>query len=217
MRFKTFVSFSTWMMLLTATVALAAGKAVPVVVEPAAQAAAARDLKVLGGQNLTGMPRYDQMEKAALGEPLAVKMVRLDELQRYQAASVSDPTTLLHDTLTVVYPIGVAGKVHGEMVVSKVEGVWSARSFAGPEHIQAVENIRRLVMNAAEAPAAATMLVRVPALNIEFIAYRDEVGLQLTPITDIPTAGLTAGQTVPASRVFELLSPLARQDNGLPR
>jgi hypothetical protein len=60
------------------------------------------------------------------------------------------------------------------------------------------------------------MLVRVPALNIEFVAYHDTSGLQLTPITDLEAAGLKAGQTLPASRVFELLVPLARQHNGLP-
>lgn len=215
MRFKTFVSFSAWMML-TATVALAAAKGDLLVVEPAAKMAATQSLKVFGGQGMAGMPTSDQMEKASLGEPLAVHMVRLDELKRYQPASVSEPETLLHDMLTVVYPIRVEGKVHGELVVGKVAGTWSARSFAGPAHIQAVENVRKRVINAAGIPAAETMLVRVPALNIEFIAYRTELGLQLAPITDVQTAQLASGQTMPASRVFELLSPIANRHNGLP-
>jgi hypothetical protein len=118
--------------------------------------------------------------------------------------------------LTVVYPIRVAGKVHGEMVVSQVNGTWSARGFAGPAHMQALERVRGQVMTATGVPAGPTMLVRIPALNLELIAHHDAAGLQLTPITDLLTVGLKAGQTLPASRVFELLVPLAQQHNGLP-
>lgn len=218
MRHKIFVSFSAWMML-AGTAALAGEKVAPVVVEPAARAAAARDLKELGGQTglrLAGMPAPDQMDKTALGEPFAVMMVRLDELNRYQPASTAEPATLLHDMRTLVYPIQVAGKLHGEMVVRKVDGTWSARGFAGPAYVQVLEDIRGQVMNTAGIPVGPTMLVRVPALNIEFVAYRDTAGLHLTPITDLEAAGLKAGHTLPASRVFDLLSPLARQHNGLP-
>jgi hypothetical protein len=218
MRSKILISFVAWMML-TGTAAFAGEKLMSVVVEPAAQAASARALKELGGQSgqrLAGMPAPDQMDKAALGEPFAVRMVRLDELQKYQPASVADPSALLHDMLTVIYPIRVAGKVHGEMVVGKVNGTWSARGFAGPAHMQALERVREQVVTAAGVPAGPTMLVRIPALNLEFIAHRDASSLQLTPITDLPAVGLKAGQTLPASRVFELLLPLAQQHNGLP-
>lgn len=210
MRFKTLVSFSASMML-AGPVALAGGKAAPGV-EPAARAAAARTFKELGGQagtRLAGMPAPDQMGKAALGEPFAVMMVQLDELQAYEPGS--DPGALLHDLQTVVYPIRVAGKLNGEMVLSKADGSWSPRSFAGPGHVQAMEDVRGQVTAATGAPAGSTMLVRVPALYIEFIAYRDAAGLQLTPIADLEAVGLKAGQTLPASRAFELLAPLAQQ------
>lgn len=49
-----------------------------------------------------------------------------------------------------------------------------------------------------------------------FVAYRDTTGLKLTPVTDVAVAGLTAGQTLTASRVFEQLLPLALQHNGMP-
>jgi len=218
MRHKILVSFSAWMML-TGTAAVAGGKAAPVVVEPAAQAAAARTLKELGGQTgqrLAGMPAREQMDRAAPGEPYAVHMVRLDELQRYQPAAAVDPAALLHDTATVVYPIQVAGKVSGAMVMGKVNGTWSARRFVGASRIQALEKVRGQVINTAGVSTGSTMLVRVPALNIELIAHRDATGLQLTPVTDFPAAGLKAGETLPASRVFELLLPLATEHNGLP-
>jgi hypothetical protein len=217
MRYKFLVSIGAWMML-SGTAAFAGEKPTPVV-EPAAQAASVRALKELGGQSgprLAGMPAPEQMDKTALGEPFTVWMVRLDELQRYQPGFVPEPAALLHDLSTVIYPIRVADEVHGEMVVGKVKGVWSARGFAGPAHVQKMERIREAVVNATGVPAGSTMLVRVPALNIEFIAHRDTAGLQLTPITDLQAADLKAGQTLPAARVFELLSPLAQQHNGLP-
>jgi hypothetical protein len=139
-------------------------------------------------------------------------MVRLDELHKYQPAT--DAAALLHDLQTVIYPIHVAGKVNGEMVMRQVGGAWSVRSFAGPAHVQAVENVRAPLAKAG-VPAGSMMLVRVPAMGIELVAYRDATGMKLTPVTDLAAAGLTAGQTLPASRVFEQLSPLAVSQNGM--
>jgi hypothetical protein len=211
------VSISAWMMLTGAT-AIAGDKTTPVVVEPAAQAAAAQAFRAFGGQTgqrPVGMPAADRVDRAALGDPLVVMMVRLDELQRYQPAPGTDPAALLHDLQTVVYPVRVAGKVNGEMVMGKVGGAWSARSFAGPAHVQAVENVRAQLANAG-VPTGSTMLLRVPALNIELVAHRDATGLKLTPVTDLAAAGLAAGQTLPAARVFEQLVPLALRHNGMP-
>lgn len=214
MRGKSLVSLTAWM-ILSGTAALAAEQAAPVAVEPAAQAASARALRDLGGQagpRLAGMPAAEQMDRTALGEPLAVKMVGLEPLQRYQAGS--DPAALLQDLATLVYPIRVGGAVHGEMVLGKVNGAWSARGFGGQTHARALEKVRGQLA-AAGIPAAA-LLVRVPALNIEFVGHQGSAGLQLTPLMDLPVAGLKAGQTLPAARAFELLLPLAKQHNGLP-
>jgi hypothetical protein len=215
MRCTILVSMSAWMMLTSA--AMAGGQTTVIVVEPAAQAAAAQVFKTFGGlsgQRPVGMPAADKMDKAALGDPLAVSMVRLDELQMYQSASAADPATLLHDLQTLIYPIHVAGKVNGEMVMRKVDGAWSVRSFAGPGHVQAVENVCAQLAKAG-VPAGSMMLVRVPAMGLEFVAYRDTTGMNFTPVTDRAAAGLTAGHTLPASRVFEQLSPLAVSQNGL--
>lgn len=215
MRCTILVSISAWMMLTGA--AMAGGPSTAVPVEPAAQSAAAQAFQTFGGltgQRPVGMPAADKMDKAALGDPLAVKMVRLDELHQYQFAPATDPAALLHDLQTLIYPIHVAGKVNGEMVMGKVGGAWSARSFAGPAHVQAVENVCAQLAKAG-VPIGSMMLVRVPAMGIELVAYRDATGMKLTPVADRAAAGLIAGQTLPASRVFELLSPLAVQQPGM--
>lgn len=217
MRSKFLFSVTAWMVL-TGTAALAGQHAAPGAIDPAVRAASMRVFRDLGGQagpRLVGMPASHQMNKATLGEPLAVKIVGLDQLKAYQPGPGADPEALLLDLMTVVYPIRASGEVHGEMVMGKVNGAWSARGFGGPSHARAMEKVRGQVM-AAGVPAGSMMLVRVPALNIEFVGYRDSASLQLTPLRDLPIAGLRAGQTLPAARVFELLSPLARQHNGLP-
>lgn len=215
MKFKSLIFMGTWMVL-AASMALGAGLATPIAVEPAAQSAAAQAFKAFGGTGMMGMPTTAQMKGATLGEPLSVKMVQLDELKGYKASSNSAPEALLHDLQTLVYPVKVAGGLHGEMVVGKSGGAWSARSFAGPSHLQGVENIRMAITRSAGIPASAMMLVRVPALNIEFVGYRDAAGLKLAPLHNVPSAGLVAGQLLPAQRVFELLVPLAVRHNGLP-
>src|SRR5262245_59305327 len=106
MRFKILMTFGAWMMLAGA-VASAGEKAADAdpAVEPAAQEAAAQALKEMGSQpgpRLAGMPSAQSMDRAALGQPFAVKMVQLDELTRFQSASTSDAEALLHDLQTAV-------------------------------------------------------------------------------------------------------------------
>jgi hypothetical protein len=217
MRSKIFGSFTACLLLIGAT-ALAGEQALPSSIDSAAQVASARAFKELGGQTgprLAGMPAPEEMGAASLGEPLAVKMVRLDALQRYQPAA-AEATSLLTDLSTLIYPIRVAGEVRGEMVMRKIDGTWSARGFGGAIHAKAMEHVRGLVTTGAKVSPSATLLVRVPALNLEFVGYNDAAGLQLTPIRDLEAAGLKAGQTLPAARVFEQLLPLAQQHNGLP-
>src|SRR5262245_7567567 len=217
MRSKIIGSFAACLLLI-GTTAFAGEQAPLFPIEAAAQTAAARTFKELGGQTgprLAGMPTAAQMDAASLGEPLTVKMVRLDELARYQPAA-ADPASLLMDLATVIYSIRVGGEVRGEMVMGKVDGTWSARGFGGATHARAMEAVRGLVATSARVAQSATLLVRVPALNLEFIGHHDATGLKLTPIRDHEVAGLKAGQTLPAARVFEQLLPLARQHNGLP-
>lgn len=217
MRSKIFGSL-TACLLLIGTTAFAGEQPLPITIEAAAQVASARVFKELGalkGQRLAGMPTSEEMATAALGEPMAVKMVRLDELQRYQPTA-AEPTALLSDLSTVIYPIRVAGEVRGEMVMAKVDGAWSARSFGGASHAKAMEQVRATVTASARVSTSATLLVRIPALNLEFVGHQDASGLMLTPMRDLETVGIKAGQTLPAARVFEQLLPLARQHNGLP-
>lgn len=215
MRYKTLMSWVACM-LLSATVVRAEGDGTLVMIDAEANAASAQALKRLAGQPLAGLPSASQLDKAALGDPLLVKMVRLDELQRFDPKSQVDPEKLLHDTSTVLYPIRVSGQVHGLMRLGKVQGTWSARGFAGPTRIRGIEHVRSVMARRAGIPLAATLLIQVPALSIEFVAFRNPTGLQLTPVTDLKDAGLLAGQVVSLAQAVKLLLPLAVSHNGLP-
>jgi hypothetical protein len=60
-------------------------------------------------------------------------------------------------------------------------------------------------------------IVRVPALNLEFTAFRDRNDeLQLASVADNPIAGLTAGEAEAAEKVIARIQPLAVEDDGLP-
>lgn len=189
-------------------------------VEPAAQIASEQAFHDFGaetGARVAGMPPREKMDRASLGKPIALKLVQLDDLQRYvPGARGGDPSALVRDLATVIVPIRLDGKAHGEMVMRKVGGTWSPRGFAGPARVEAIEKARRGVVENARVREEATELVYIPALRLELIAHRDASGLQLTPLADLPAAGLKGGQTLPAARVFELLAPVAKQHNGLP-
>jgi hypothetical protein len=186
-------------------------------VDAEATAASARIFRQVAanqGPSLTGMPTHAEMGRTALAPAVPVYMVRLDHLQQYQTGA--DPAPLLQDLHTVIYPVVVGDEVRSEMVLSKVEGTWIATSFGGTDHARVLEKVRRGVIHTAQVAADATFLVRVPALNVEFVGYQGAQGLLLTPLLDRTAADLKAGQSLPAVTVFERLAPLARQHNGLP-
>ncbi|HEX8473128.1 MAG TPA: hypothetical protein VF666_03790 [Pyrinomonadaceae bacterium] len=65
--------------------------------------------------------------------------------------------------------------------------------------------------------AVPDFLVHVAALNLRFMAHRDASGkLMLTPLEDVPSYNLKAGDALPAETVFAALVPFARQYNELP-
>lgn len=215
MKFMSLFSFGISMML-TASLAFGASSATPIAIEPAAQSAASYAFKTLSGKGLTGVPSADQLQQATLGTPLKVMMVRLDELKQLSTTSATNPERLLHDLETLVYPVQVAGNLQGELVLGKVAGTWSTRSVAGPSHLRQVERIQAALTQAAGISASAMLLVRIPALNLECIGYRSAKGLQLAPLMNVPSAGLVAGDVLPAQQLFERVLPLALQHNGQP-
>lgn len=154
-------------------------------------------------------------KKAVLGKPKREFMIRLDALKAFKAGG--DVEALLIDTRIVHYPLEVDGKAVSTVTFHNEKGAWSM-IYAGDAQRTSLR--KRSIDNSAKRFAKAEeehFLVRVPALNLEFTAFRDRSdALQLASVSDNPIAGLTAGEAEPAAKVIARLLPMAAEHDGLP-
>jgi hypothetical protein len=179
-----------------------------------ARAAAARALQDFSGSvgssnaRSIGFQSPEEARTGTLGEPLAVFMIPLESLQRYQG---EDPGRLLLDTHRAVFPVRVAGDARSLVEVQSVNGRWETARVGGTQKIRLLEKHRRDVARTVGARAPDFFELRVPALHLVFLAHHGAEGLVVTPLLDDAEVGLQAGRPELASQVFSRLVPRARQ------
>jgi hypothetical protein len=185
----------------------AQGQVVPKETEPAARRGLLTFKKLAQANHRSfGLESAREADSATLTEPMAVAMVRLDELRKYEPAD--SPDGLVKPIDKVLFPVATRGQVRAVITAT---GHGSSRLAA------MLAKTRADVAAATKMPVAEFFMVDVPALNVTFVAHRQAQRLMLTPIRDDPQLNLTAGKTAPASEVLGGLVPAAREHNGLPR
>lgn len=162
-----------------------------------------------------GLDNAASAAKAGLGAPKRDFIIRLDALQSFKAGG--DIEALLVDTKIVHYPIVIDGRAISSISMVSLEGKWETISVGDVERTSLR---RRAIDNSVKRFAKAEeehFIVRIPALNMEFTAFRDRSdALQLASLSDNPMAGLTAGEAESAAKVIPRLLPLALADDGMP-
>lgn len=162
-----------------------------------------------------GLADVASAAKAGLGTPKRDFIIRLDALKEFKAGG--DIEALLSDTKIVHYPIVIEGKAISSISMVKLEGKWETVSVGD---VQRTSLRRRAIDNSVKRFAKTEedhFIVRIPALNMEFTAFRDRSdALQLASVSDNPMAGLIAGEAEPAAKLIPRLVPLALADDGLP-
>lgn len=151
-----------------------------------------------------------EASRAVLGQPLRSYFVRLDGLRAYQPGQ--DPKTLLsaiHNR--VLYPMQVGDQAAGSVEMVQRGGQWKVASVGGTA-IQGLEAFRREQAQKLGLGPGELFLVRVPALNQEFLGYYDpQSKMMLIPLRGSAQWGLVKGAALPADQVFLKLVPAALQ------
>jgi hypothetical protein len=183
---------------------------------PVARSSLATFGKLVSPENAVrmGFANPAEVQRAQLDNPLGDYMVRLDELSQYHGA---DPSSLLHSTGLVTYPVKVGEKVQSSVTLRKQDSQWKAVSFGSPLLTTALHDARDGVVKRERRASQDFFQVRVPALNLHFVGHMVDGKLMLTPVRDIEAYGLKKGDTQPAAMIFAKLQPEAARDNGMPR
>ncbi len=166
--------------------------------------------KLVNEQNYRamGFDTVDEVKQAQLGQPFATFNIGLEQLKGYQTGA--NANSVLTQNSETIYPVTVNGQVKSSVTVVQKAGGYEPSSFGNAEIVKGLSRYRT------GENAANDFVVRVPALNMYFLAKRVENQLFLTPIVDDPRLNLKVGEEVPAEIVLQQLVPIAKAYNGLP-
>ena len=154
------------------------------------------------------------VEKGTLGPPIREFLVRLDALREYDGETSA--AALLSGGNVFRVPVLVDGRVRSSITILRGEEDWRAVSFGAPNFTTLVTRQRQRLMETARVTAGSIFLVRVAALNVDFLGYGRDDQLMLSPLSTDARFELTAAEMLPAEEVLKALVPAAREHNGLP-
>jgi hypothetical protein len=151
-----------------------------------------------------------EADAAQLGQPFAESYVGLSDLLAWTPGS--DPNRVVSGLETASYPVMVGNSQRCALTITRSQkSNWRLEMFASGATIKTEDALRSALSLSTGLPTSEFFVLSVRALNVEFLAYRSNSQLFLTPIFDSPTNHLKAGQTLPAQDVFKLLLPSAKR------
>lgn len=162
-----------------------------------------------------GFESYSEAQVATIGEPLNVFIVWLEDLQEYQERS--DPNELLRTGNQFIYPVEVEEEVRSSITLEEVAEGWEATNFGSPNLIRMLIRVREENYLSTRLSLSSYFVVRVPSMNLYFIAYRIDDELMLTPVLDDVGFGFEVGISMPADTVFTTIASAASKYEDVPR
>jgi hypothetical protein len=158
-----------------------------------------------------GFDTPDQAGEARIGPAIADYMIGLEPLRDYRPGQ--DPDDLILSTGLIHFLVEAAGATRCSITVQRTENDWRAVSFGAPLLSRALAT----ALTSVKGDPAESFMVRIPAFNLTFLAYRSEGQLMLIAVQTAGSYGIEEGSTAPAEEVLARLQPEAERHDGLPR
>lgn len=164
-----------------------------------------------------GFESPDEAARVTVGVPYPVQVVDLDALAAFRPGD--DANALPRRSPITLVPLLVDGQARCAVTVIREEsGELRFGGFGQAPLIQALEEHRRASMKATGLPATTYFEVRVPALELHFLGYREGATLILIQPYYTPRLGDGGiGKPLPAATVFGALVPMTEGDFSKPR
>lgn len=170
--------------------------------ERAVQLSQALKQRVLtSGQHVA--PAFLNPSSADLAPALPVYSVQLDELQAYSGSA--DVAALLHETNDRYHPVLRDGKVVAGTMLTRASAGWQPSMIEGPLVASRIQTARRRLKASGNGTDEDCSLVKVPALGLRFLMYREKDQILFTALDQA-----TEGNARPAEAVLAELHEAAR-------
>jgi hypothetical protein len=155
-----------------------------------------------------GFETPDDVDSALLGDGLPIYRVTHAALTAYHRGDNAEG--LLVDTDSVFYPAVAGGRAVSGIVVEKEGGDWVVTSLGRPTWARAAQTTReRIVASRGFAPEALGFVEIETPQKMLFLRHLEGGSTLLTPVADLPVAGLHAGESLPIADAVERLQSLA--------
>jgi hypothetical protein len=151
-----------------------------------------------------------------VGTPVQDSVIKTGELSRWDG---KDPKNLIHLTGDVIFPIlggmGDDDVTKSSMTLAQADGKWSAVEFGAVAQAQLRDRFKKQIIT--EAPGApdgklpAVFQVRLPSMNITFLASEEGEHLFFTSLDNIPSIKVKEGEKLTAREVLLRLRPAAQE------
>lgn len=164
------------------------------------------------GFRTLGLAGEKEARRSKLGTPLKVYMVGLDALRTYEGGPTDE---LLIDLQNAFYPVIVDGEVTSSLGVQQTAEGFETREIRSAELAKLVVQMRSAAMTAEKQQERAYYLIRIPALQMAFLAQGQGPQLTLRSVSDIPEVGLAANTAISGTELFAKLAPVARAFQGM--
>jgi hypothetical protein len=139
--------------------------------------------------------------KSKVGQPVRDYVIALDSLQKWDG---KDASSIIKQTGRMIYPIYSNGTTNSFVTIAFKEGRWVPIAFGDTREAQMISRIRDKIN--ADAPGGGNIgtvtQVRVPALNLKFLANTVNSELILTPMQSVSALDITSGKGELATAVL---------------
>ena len=171
-----------------------------------------KDLVSQGAYREYDFDSASSVDQIVLGQPLNDAMIELDQLANWDGAN---PYDLIRPTGRVVFPITCRwpGAFVGDSRLQRRQ--MGRRRFRRRSRGAGAVRAQGRMMRERAAGGAAPLVsqVRIPALNLQFLARLDNGQLFLTPVEENSELGLEAGREERADLVLRRAQQAASQRN----
>ncbi len=172
--------------------------------------------QILNAQNASqlGVSSSVNVTQAQIGDPVVEFVIGLAAVQSFQPGV--DPVQLLGSNGRITYPLFTGGGNISSVSMTRLDQGWVAASFGSPVTTAAVVNARNMMVSDRGLPAHEIFQIRIPAMNLVFVAHLATGQIFMAPIVDYSGFQLLKGRVYPADMVLGMLVETARYDNGEP-
>jgi hypothetical protein len=162
-----------------------------------------------------GFTSPDEVLQARQDVPVRDVFIGLEALKQFQAPP--DPELLLVPGTRALVPlIDASGAPRALITLHETQGRWQAVAFGSPSLARALVRTREVVAARAGVTPSQLFLLRVPALKLQFVAFRADGRLFVASLVADGRFQLEAGATLPIEDVLNRILPVARDTADLP-